>query len=94
MSYEVAITESHAADIVATKDPQRIIVEIETGKSDAANNLRKVLDASTSQVVSLLINEVLLKNLEAEFAAYVALGRLNLIVSSDLTNFWLKLTNP
>ena len=48
---EVPVGGGKAIDLVATKDGQRIGFEIETGKSDAAANVRKCLDAGMDRVV-------------------------------------------
>jgi hypothetical protein len=40
-----------AIDLLAVKNGQRLAIEIETGKSDAAANVRKCLNAGSNQVV-------------------------------------------
>jgi len=48
---EAPIGNGKAVDILAVKDGRRIAFEIETGKSDAAGNVRKCLDAGMDRVL-------------------------------------------
>ena len=42
---EVSIGDGKAVDLVATKDSKRIAIEVETGKSDVDENVRKCREA-------------------------------------------------
>jgi len=48
---EASIGEGKTIDVLAIKDGQRIAFEIETGKSDAATNVKKCLDAGVDRIV-------------------------------------------
>ena len=48
---EVPVGNGKTTDLLAKKGRRRIAVEIETGKSDAAANVRKCLDAGFDRVV-------------------------------------------
>jgi len=48
---EVPVGGGKAIDLVASKDGQRTAFEIETGKSDAAANVRKCLEAGMDKVL-------------------------------------------
>jgi hypothetical protein len=48
---EVPIGGGKAVDLVASRDGDRIAFEIETGKSDAAANIHKCLDAGMGKVI-------------------------------------------
>lgn len=50
---EVPVGSGKTIDLVASRDGKRIAFEIETGKSDAAANVRKCLDAGMDRVVSV-----------------------------------------
>jgi hypothetical protein len=43
-----------AIDLLAVRDGQRLAIEIETGKSDAAANVRKCIQAGVDQVVAVV----------------------------------------
>ena len=53
VSEEVPVGGGKSIDLVAARDGKRIALEIETGKSDAAANVRKCLDAGMDRVVSV-----------------------------------------
>jgi len=48
---EVPLGDGRAVDLVATKDDERVAIEVETGKSDAAGNVRKCREAGFDRVV-------------------------------------------
>jgi len=48
---EVNIGDGKAVDLVATKDGKKIAIEIETGKSDMENNIRKCRKAGFTNVI-------------------------------------------
>ena len=48
---EVPVGGGKTIDLVASRDGRRVGFEIETGKSDAAANVRKCLDAGMDRVV-------------------------------------------
>jgi len=48
---EAPLGDGKAVDILAVKDGKRIAFEVETGKSDAAANVRKCLAAQLDKVV-------------------------------------------
>ena len=48
---EVSLDEGGAVDMVATRSGERIAVEIETGKSDAAHNVEKCLRIGFPRIV-------------------------------------------
>jgi len=48
---EAPLGDGKAVDILAVKDGKRIAFEVETGKSDAAANVRKCLAAELDKVV-------------------------------------------
>ena len=50
---EVAIGDGKAVDIVASKAGERVAIEIETGCSNAVQNIQKALDAGFDRVVSV-----------------------------------------
>lgn len=50
---EVAIGDGKAVDIVASKAGERIAVEVETGCSNAVDNIQKAVDAGFDRVVSV-----------------------------------------
>jgi hypothetical protein len=56
---EVPVGEGKAVDLVATKDNERIAIEIETGKSDAESNLEKCRKAGFEKVVIIDTRRVL-----------------------------------
>ncbi len=51
MEKEVHIRDGKAVDLVARKGHKRIAVEVETGKSDAQENVRKCKEAGFDEVV-------------------------------------------
>ena len=50
---EVPIGGGKAVDLVASRNRKRHAIEIETGKSDAASNVRKCIDAGFELVLSV-----------------------------------------
>ncbi len=52
-------------DVLATKEGQRIGIEIETGKSDAVSNVRNGLREGFDKVVLIAVNKSALRNVEA-----------------------------
>ncbi len=60
LGYKVTSEEKlngERADLVAEKDEERIAVEIESGGSEAIENIKKCLDAGFSLVVSVALNK-------------------------------------
>jgi len=53
---EKPIGEGKTVDIVALKDGESIAIEIETGKSDAAENMLKNMDNNFSKIIMLPLN--------------------------------------
>lgn len=59
LGYEVTLEKKlngERADLVVEKGKERIAIEIETGRSNAMQNIRKCLEAGFSMVVSVPIN--------------------------------------
>ncbi len=54
---EKPLDNGHAVDIVAAKDGRKLALEIETGKSDALENIKKNLEAEFDSIYSLGIND-------------------------------------
>ena len=65
---EAPIGGGKAVDILAAKDGRRIAFEIETGKSDAAANVRKCLEAGFSKVVVVASSAAVRDALEKSLA--------------------------
>ncbi|MBF8294209.1 MAG: conjugal transfer ATP-binding protein TraC [Bacteroidetes bacterium] len=86
VDYEVAVTENHAADIVATKEARRMIVEIETGKSGAAANVRCDLNSDATRIVSVALDAGLSASLKSEFAKEDQ-RRLRILTPSEFGGF-------
>jgi len=66
---EYPIGQGKTVDLVAMKEGKRLVIEIETGKSDAVYNIRKDLEAGFDTVLSVgyspeLINKIV-QNLKA-----------------------------
>ena len=53
---EVQIGGGKAVDLVATKPGKRIAIEVETGRSNAVENVRKALDAGFDTVISVAVS--------------------------------------
>lgn len=51
--YEYKIGEGKTVDVVTEKDGKRKAVEVETGKSDDAYNIKKDLKAGFNRIVSI-----------------------------------------
>ena len=60
---EAPLGGGRTADLLAVKDGRRIAVEVETGKSDAAGNVRKCLAAGMNCVVVLATSRTAHDNL-------------------------------
>jgi hypothetical protein len=61
-------------DLVAERDGKGIAFEIETGKSDAASNVQKCLDAGIGHVVVVATSEDARRTLERQLRRYPAVG--------------------
>ena len=57
-------------DLVAERDGKRIAFEVETGKSDAAGNVQKCLDAGIMEVVVVATSEESRRTLERRLQSY------------------------
>ena len=53
---EKSIGNGKTIDLVASRGKEVIVIEIETGKSDAIENIRKCLDAGYKSVISIATN--------------------------------------
>lgn len=60
---EKPIGEGKTVDIVATKEGERLAIEIETGKSDVAENIRKLSSKGFSKIWIITLNESVKKKL-------------------------------
>ncbi len=56
ITHEFQIADSGAVDIVASRNDERIAVEIETGRSDVPANIRKCLDAGFDTIIIAATN--------------------------------------
>ena len=63
---EVPLGGGKATDLVATKDRRRIAIEIETGNSEAAYNIKKNLDYGFSAVLCLVTRDKALVRVQRE----------------------------
>ena len=57
LTHEYQIAGNGAVDILAERDGQRLVVEIETGRSDVPANVRKCLAAGFDQVIIAATNQ-------------------------------------
>ncbi len=71
--------DSHYIDVVATKDKERIAIEIETGKSDAMENVRKDLEAGYRPVICLVLNINLFNMIKDNFHKDIEDGKLSIL---------------
>lgn len=78
---EHPIGKGKTVDIFATKDAQRIIVEVETGKSDYMRNLEKVKNLEDHKIIFLFTG----KKQKEDFEKVVAQGNNNQIVSLHIS---------
>lgn len=78
VGYEVQLSEGHAADIVAARDGRRVIVEIESGKSDAATNVHEGLRSDSGLIVVVVWDNALLAELNTDFDREISCGRVRL----------------
>ena len=65
---EVPLGGGKATDLVATKNRRKIAIEVETGNSEAAYNIRKNLDRGFPLVLCLATDRKALEHLENELA--------------------------
>ncbi|MCK4624732.1 MAG: hypothetical protein KAV00_05430 [Phycisphaerae bacterium] len=83
--YEVAeefpIGGGKTIDLVATRDGKRIAFEIETGKSDAAANVRKCLAAGMDKVVVVATCKMASQKIGAEVMNH---SKVKLLTTRDL----------
>jgi DNA-binding MarR family transcriptional regulator len=73
----------HYVDILATKGEEAIAVEVETGKSDAEDNVRKDLEAGL-KVICLALSKTLVKRLEEIFAREIENRSLELVRPDEI----------
>jgi len=64
---ESPIGEGKTVDIVAAKDGQRLAIEIETGKSNVMDNIRKLCSGNFSKIWVVCLNETVKKTLRDAF---------------------------
>ena len=91
VTLEYSIGDGKKVDIVAEKDGKRIAIEIETGKSDSIYNIRKDLEASFDEVVSIF----LMKNIKDTILLQLkksGLDKEEMVKLLDLTDFFHKLS--
>lgn len=72
--YEVEMvkqTDGHYADIVARRNGKMMAVEVENGKSDAEDNIKKDLEAGFEHVVCFTLTDGLAKKLREIFESEV-----------------------
>jgi len=72
---ECPIGEGKTVDIVARRNDKAIAIEIETGKSDAAVNVRKCLEKGFERVFSVATTSRIRENLEREIQTLGFRGR-------------------
>lgn|SRR5574341_1395410 len=71
---EVLLENGHRVDLVAEKDKEKIAIEIETGKSDALNNVGKCLEYNFELIMPLVLSKKLKVELEKKVSELVSVG--------------------
>ena len=61
---EKALGMGKSVDLEARRDGKKIAVEVETGKSDAINNIRKDLEAGYDRILVVCLNETVRKQIQ------------------------------
>jgi hypothetical protein len=82
VEFEKAV-DGHYADILANKGNETVAVEVETGKSDAIENIRQDLEAELT-VICLALSQRLGKRLRKTFAKELGSGMMRLVRPSEL----------
>jgi hypothetical protein len=81
VAVEVPVGGGRTIDIVATRDGKRIAFEIETGKSNAATNITKCLDAGFNRVVVVAVSALVRDKLSGMLPKHNAV---ELVTTSEL----------
>jgi hypothetical protein len=84
VEFEKAV-DGHYADILANKGNETVAVEVETGKSDAMENVRRDLEAGYS-VLCFVLTEKCAARLKENFATEMESGKLRIAQRSRLGN--------
>lgn len=69
-------TDGHYADIVAKRDGKTMAVEVESGKSDAEENIKNDIEAGFEHVVCFTLTDGLAKKLREIFKSEIEFGKL------------------
>jgi hypothetical protein len=64
---EKPIREGKTVDIVASRNGERTAIEVETGKSDAFENIRKCGSSGFSEILVVCVNKGMRKKLTKDF---------------------------
>jgi predicted RecB family endonuclease len=72
-------------DVVATKDNEKIAIEIETGKSDFIRNIQQDLAAKYSKVLVVATDKNAFEKIEKGLAqaGLLILGRVGLVMATE-----------
>lgn len=84
---EKPLGEGKAADLSATKDGERVAIEIETGKSDAIYNIQKCIEAGFDKVISFATNPEARQKIDEELGA-AGLRGINRVKVASPTDFY------
>ena len=84
---EIRIGNGKAVDLVAVNEQERIAIEVETGKSDVAGNVRKCIEAGFESIVILAVSRAVLNRIRPPLFRQFPRARkrtLSLLLASQL----------
>jgi hypothetical protein len=84
IQFEVS-RKSGRVDVVATKNSEKIAIEIETGKSNYMRNIQQNLGAKYNQIVVVSTDKKAFKKIERDLAqvGLLGLGRIDLVLATE-----------
>jgi hypothetical protein len=82
---EKPIGQGKTIDLVISKNSKAAAIEIETGKSDAVENIRKCLDAGYESVYCIAVNTLVLLQIKRKLKELWADdGKVRLVTTGEL----------